>query len=67
MTEASEFRQLAEETLCWANQSTTEEEEQSLKELVCTWMQAAYASEHPDADNQHIVAGATSRPCRRRS
>jgi hypothetical protein len=47
MTEASEFRQLAEEALRWANQSTTEEEKQSLMELVCTWMQAANASEHP--------------------
>jgi hypothetical protein len=47
MTEASEFRQLAEEALRWANQSTTAEEKQSLMELVRTWMQAAYASEHP--------------------
>jgi hypothetical protein len=47
MTEASKFRQFAEEALYSANQSTTEEERQSLMELARTWIQAAYASEHP--------------------
>jgi hypothetical protein len=47
MSEASEFRQYAEEALRWAQQSTTAKEKLSLMELAHTWSQAAYASEHP--------------------
>jgi hypothetical protein len=47
MSEASEFRQYAEEALRWAQNSTTEKEKLSLMELARTWSQAAYASERP--------------------
>jgi hypothetical protein len=47
MSEASEFRTYAEEALRWAQNATTEKERASLFELVQTWTQAAYASEHP--------------------
>ena len=42
---SDQFRQYAEEALLWAAQSTTKEEKQLLLELVCTWTQAAVASE----------------------
>ena len=45
MSESDQFRQYAEEALLWAAQSTTKEEKQLLLELVCTWTQAAVASE----------------------
>jgi len=45
MSESDQFRQYAEEALRWVAQSTTEEEKQLLLELVCTWTQAAVASE----------------------
>jgi hypothetical protein len=47
MTDASEFRQYAEEALRWAEKSTTEKERLSLMELAHTWAQAANASERP--------------------
>jgi len=44
MSESDQFRQYAEEALLWAAQSITKEK-QLLLELVCTWTQAAVASE----------------------
>ena len=45
MSEASQFRQYAEEALRWVSQSTTEEEKRTLTELACMWAQAALQSE----------------------
>jgi hypothetical protein len=47
MSEASQFRQYAEEALQGAVKSATEKERLSLLELARTWTQAATASEHP--------------------
>jgi hypothetical protein len=47
MSEASQFRQYAEEALGWALASTTEKERLSLMELARTWAQAAIASDPP--------------------
>jgi hypothetical protein len=47
MSEASHFRQYADEALRWAEKSTTEKERRSLLELARTWSQAAYVSEPP--------------------
>jgi hypothetical protein len=47
MSEASEFRQYADEALRWAEKSKTETERRSLLELARTWAQAATASEQP--------------------
>jgi hypothetical protein len=45
MSEASQFRQYAEEALRWVSESTTEEEKRTLTELACVWAQAAWQSE----------------------
>jgi hypothetical protein len=45
MTRAEEFRQYAEEALCWAYQSKNEKEKEALIDLARTWMQATLASE----------------------
>jgi hypothetical protein len=45
MTEASQFRQYAEEAMRGADQSTTEKDKNALIELARTWMQGATASE----------------------
>jgi hypothetical protein len=45
MSEASQFRQYAEEALRWVSESTTEEEKRTLNELACIWAQAAVQSE----------------------
>jgi hypothetical protein len=45
MSEASQFRQYAEEALVWVSQSTTEEEKRTLTDLACMWAQAALQSE----------------------
>ena len=45
MSEASQFRQYAEEALGWVSQSTTEEEKRTLSDLACMWAQAALQSE----------------------
>jgi hypothetical protein len=47
MSEASQFRQYAEEALRWAQESTTEKERLFLMELARTWSHAATASEPP--------------------
>ena len=47
MSEASQFRQYAEEALRWAVQSKTQSEKAVLLELARTWTQAATASEPP--------------------
>jgi hypothetical protein len=47
MSEASQFRQYAEEALHGAVTSTTDKERRSLLELARTWTQAATASEPP--------------------
>ena len=52
MSEASQFRQYAEEALLWVAQSETQEEKQTLMELACIWAQAAAVSERPVADNR---------------
>jgi hypothetical protein len=54
MSEADQFRQYAEEALCWATASTTEKERRSLMELARTWTQAAIASEPPPVDVNYI-------------
>jgi hypothetical protein len=41
MSEASEFRQYADEALRWAAEATTEKERRSLLELARTWAEAA--------------------------
>lgn len=45
MSEASYFRQYAEEALRWVSESTTEEEKRTLTELACIWAQAASQSD----------------------
>jgi hypothetical protein len=45
MSEASQFRQYAEEALGWVSQSTTEEDKRTLTDLACMWAQAALQSE----------------------
>ena len=45
MSEASQFRQYAEEALGWVGQSTTEEDKRTLTDLACMWAQAALQSE----------------------
>jgi hypothetical protein len=45
VSEASQFRQYAEEALGWVSQSTTEEEKRRLTDLACMWAQAALQSE----------------------
>ena len=47
MSEASEFRQYADEALRWAATATTEKERRSLLELARTWAEAATMSENP--------------------
>jgi hypothetical protein len=47
MSEASQFRQLADEALRWATKATTEKERRSLMQLACTWAEAATMSENP--------------------
>ena len=62
MSEASQFRQYAEEALRWAVQSTTEKERLSLMELVRTWTQAATASEPPPIGANPGPAGVSHSP-----
>lgn len=45
MSEASHFRQYAEEALRWVSESTSEEEKRTLTELACIWAQAALQSD----------------------
>jgi hypothetical protein len=45
MSEATQFRQYAEEALRWVSQSRTEEEKRALTDLACLWAQAALQSE----------------------
>jgi hypothetical protein len=45
VSEASQFRQYAEEAMCLLSQSTTEEEKRTLTDLACMWAQAALQSE----------------------
>jgi hypothetical protein len=45
MSEASQFRQYAEEALRWVSESTTEDDKRTLNELACIWAQAALQSE----------------------
>jgi hypothetical protein len=47
MSEASQFRQYADEAMSWAIQSKTQTEKSTLHELARTWMQAALASDPP--------------------
>jgi hypothetical protein len=47
MSEASQFRQLADEALRWAEKATTEKERQSLMRLARTWTEAAAMSQNP--------------------
>jgi hypothetical protein len=47
MSEASQFRQYADEALRWAEKSTTEKERLSLMDLARTWAQAATECERP--------------------
>jgi hypothetical protein len=46
MTKADQFRQYAEEAMCWAFQSKTEKEKQAYTDLAPTWTRAAVQSEH---------------------
>ena len=47
MSEATQFRQYAEEALAWVLKAVTEKKRASLFELAHIWTQAARASEHP--------------------
>jgi hypothetical protein len=47
MSEASQFRQYADEALRWAAKATTEKEKQSLMQLARTWAEAAAMSQNP--------------------
>jgi hypothetical protein len=64
MSESDQFRQYAEEALLWAAQSTTKEEKQLLLELVCTWTQAAVASERTVTGPVVNLMEALSSKCR---
>lgn len=62
MAKADQFRQYAEEAMCWARQSKTENEKQALIELARTWTQAAVQSEHifgvnDSAPGRQLTAG----------
>ena len=57
MSESDQFRQYAEEALLWVAQAKTEEEKQILVELMCTWTQAAVAS-----DRIGVLSGSTPEP-----
>jgi hypothetical protein len=57
MPESDQFRQYAEEALLWVAQAKTEEEKQILVELMCTWTQAAVAS-----DRIGVLSGSTPEP-----
>jgi len=45
MSESDQFRQYAEEALLWIAQAKTEEEKQTMFELMCTWTAAAVAAD----------------------
>ena len=47
MSEASQFRQYADEALRWAANATTEKERRSLRQLARTWAEAAAMSQNP--------------------
>jgi hypothetical protein len=47
MSEASQFRQYADEALCWAAKAATEKERRSLMQLARTWAEAAAMSQNP--------------------
>jgi hypothetical protein len=47
MSEASQFRQLANEALRWAAKATREKERRSLMQLARTWAEAAAMSQNP--------------------
>jgi hypothetical protein len=47
MSEASQFRQYADEALRWAEKATTEKERRSLMQLAHTWAEAAAMSQNP--------------------
>jgi len=51
MSEASQFRQYAEEALRWAAESKTETEKRTLIDLACVWALAAAESARPVAVN----------------
>ena len=57
MPESDQFRQYAEEALLWVAQAKTEEEKQILVELMCTWTQAAVAS-----DRIGVLSGSRPEP-----
>jgi hypothetical protein len=57
MSEASQFRQYAEEALQGAVKSTTEKERTNLLDLARTWMQAATATEPPPIEINHSPTG----------
>jgi hypothetical protein len=45
MSDASVFRQFAEEAMCGSSKTTNEAYKRALEDLACTWAQAALASE----------------------
>jgi hypothetical protein len=47
MSEASQFRQYADDALRWAANATTEKERRSLMRLARTWVEAAAMSQNP--------------------
>jgi hypothetical protein len=47
MSEASQFREYADDALRWAAKATTEKERRSLMGLARTWAEAATMSENP--------------------
>jgi hypothetical protein len=57
MSEASQFRQLANEALRWAAKATREKERRSLMQLARTWAEAAAMT------RIHAVTAATGLYC----
>jgi hypothetical protein len=45
MSDASVFRQFAEEAMCGSSKTTNEAYKRALEDLACTWAQAALANE----------------------
>jgi hypothetical protein len=56
MSEASQFRQYADEALRWAAQATTEKERRSLLQLARTWTEAAAMSQNPMLEGVNYIS-----------
>jgi hypothetical protein len=56
MSEASQFRQYADEALRWAAKAATEKERRSLMQLARTWAEAAAMSQNPMLVNVNYIS-----------